>query len=253
MTTYGTQPERPAVRADADEIRRAVHLLWEPGTVAELRCPKTPKGVVRGYFNDPGALIQAAADWSGGFAYRRAETVYITLNPVLPDLLARACNRVEEWAKLTTTDAQILRRRWFLIDLDATRPAGISATDREHEAAIDRAAECREFLSRKLGWPEPIFADSGNGAHLLYRIEAPNTDPVTQSLKTCLDVLARRFDDEAVTVDPTTFNASRISKLYGTLAAKGDSVPAIGRVHRIARILHAPEVFQPIPFDGDTL
>ena len=64
--------------------------------------------------------------------------IFCTLNPVLPHLLARAENHVERYAKQTTGDSDIVRRRWLLVDCDAQRAAGISATDEEHEAALAR-------------------------------------------------------------------------------------------------------------------
>ena len=227
---------KPSSLADPEEIRRSVMLLREPDTLIEMRCPRTKRSVVSGYFDDPELLVRNAVEWSG-----QSEAVYVTLNPVLPDLLARAANRVELYARHTTSDGEIVRRRWLLVDLDPQRPAGISSTDEEHQAALLRARECRDWLKQER-WPDPVFADSGNGAHLLYRIDAPNNAAAKNLLSASLAALASRFSDNRVSVDPTTFNASRISKLYGTLAAKGDSVPALGRIHRLARML---DVFRP--------
>lgn len=237
----------PSPRPDLAEITRWASLLRAPmsaGAVVELRAPRTPKGVQSGYFDDPEPLARAAAALSG-----RAEAVYTTLCPCLRDLLARACNRVEPYAKHTTADRDILRRHWFLIDFDPVRPAGISATEEEHQAALQRAGDCRDWLTGQ-GWPPPIYADSGNGAHLLYPTDLPNTPESTTLLERCLQALAARFNDLVVSVDPTTFNASRISKVYGTAACKGDSLPDLGRVHRIARILAAPARLEVVDFLG---
>jgi hypothetical protein len=54
--------------------------------------------------------------------------------------------------------------------------SGVSSTDEEHQAAIVRAAEIAAYRGRERGWPTPILADSGNGAHLLYRIDLVNDD-----------------------------------------------------------------------------
>src|SRR5262249_13671317 len=147
-------------------------------------------------------------------------------------------NHLTEWAKHTTNDADVLRGSRLLVDLDPVRPAGISATDEEHALAIEQAHAVRGWLTER-GWPAPIYADSGNGAHLIYGLDLPN-DPGSHDLvQGCLDALAVVFADERVTVDRQMFNASRISKLYGTLAAKG--ADTLERPHRIARILDAPE------------
>jgi hypothetical protein len=164
--------------------------------------------------------------------------VYLTLNPVKRDLLARASNRLESYAKHTSSDNDITERRWLLIDFDPVRSAGISSTDAEHDAALERAKVMRETLAG-WGWPAPIFADSGNGAHLLYRIDLPNDGSSRDLLKQVLASLDAQLSDKAVAVDRTTFNAARISKLYGTPARKGDSTPE--RPHRLSRIVEVPQ------------
>jgi hypothetical protein len=217
--------------ANLQEIRRAASLLLETGHVYEIRA--FGRGTTSGYFDNAEKLAQAAAGLSG-----KVPAVYVTANPVSPDLLARSANRVTDWAKTTTSDNQIIKRLWFLIDFDPRRPAGISSTDGEHQKAIAKALEARGWLSLS-GWPQPILADSGNGCHLLYRVDLPNDPEATNLLRDCLNALAFQFDDEAVAVDMGNFNAARIWKLYGTLACKGDSVPE--RPHRLARILESPD------------
>ena len=215
------------IKADITEIRRAVSLLLELGYVYEVRA--FGKGTTSGYFDDPEKLAQAAANLSG-----KVPGVYVTLNPVLPDLLARSANRLSQYARATTSDTQIVKRRWLPIDFDSKRPSGISSTDAEHEAALERAGECREWL-RSQGWPEPIYADSGNGAHLLYMVDFPNDQEATSTIMNALKALAFKFDDERVNVDTGNFNAARIWKLFGTFVCKGDNTP--DRPHRLARIL----------------
>jgi len=159
------------------------------------------------------------------------------LNPVNPALLARAANRVRPMTKgdSATSDSDILARRWLPLDLDPKRPSGISSTDDEHEAALARARQIRDALAAA-GWPPPIMADSGNGAHLLYAIDEPSNDDGL--VKRILEALAVRFDDDLVSIDRSVFNPARIWKLYGTPARKGDSIP--DRPHRLARILELP-------------
>jgi len=223
------------------EIQRAVSLIVECSSVAELRVLHTKQGTRSGYFDDQDRLVEAARAFSG-----KAPGVYVTLNPIRPELLARAANRLVPYAKSTTADKDILCRRWLLIDFDPVRPSGISSRDAEREAAVIRAKQCRDYL-RYQGWPDPIFADSGNGAHLLFRIQLPNDDPSRDLVKRCLEPLAIRFNDQAVVIDPATYNAARICKVYGTLSAKGDNTP--DRPHRIAQILEAPEALQVVSYE----
>jgi hypothetical protein len=218
---------------DRDEILRACQALFAPGQVVELRAldavtrewrrPHT----VSGYFDDWEKLAAAATGI-------RARGIYVTLNPVNPALLTRAYIRVRDMkaSDPATGDSDIVARRWLPIDCDPVRPTGISATDAEHDLALARAQEIRAYL-RDQGWPEPFLADSGNGAHLLYRVELPADDGGL--VEQVLAALAFRFTDDLVTVDQKNFNPARIWKLYGTVAAEGDSTP--GRPHRLSRLV----------------
>lgn len=211
-------------------VLAAAQALFALGDVVEMRIPQAgPKQVVAGYFDDFGKLADAAANWSG-----KAPGVYVTLNAINPDLLARAANRAVPYAKFTTQDSDVIRRRWFPIDFDPKRPAGISSNEAEHEAALDLADVCASYLA-SLGWPAPILADSGNGAHLLYPIDLPNDDESKAAVAGALKALDELFSNASVSVDTGNFNAARIWKLYGTMSCKGDHTTA--RPHRESKIL----------------
>jgi hypothetical protein len=224
---------------ETNQIRDAIGLLYEAGQVVELRVLDTGRtGTVSGYFDDYDELAKATAQWDN-----KAPGVYWMLNPIKPALLARACNRAKPYAKTTTIDDDIERRTWLPLDFDPIRPKGISSTDPQHEWAIDQARACADYLSGE-GWPQPILADSGNGAHLLYRIDLPNDDHARDLISRTLQKLAGLFSDDIVTVDQKVFNAARIWKAYGTVAAKGDSTP--DRPHRRAGILTVPDKIQTV-------
>src|SRR5262249_12683439 len=121
------------------------------------------------------------------------------------------------------------------IDADPVRDPLISATDGEKAAALDTALAVREFL-RARQWPEPVLADSGNGFHLLYRVDLPAADG--GFVERVLKALARQFDSDRVKIDQSVFNPARICKLPGTLARKGDPTPT--RPHRRAALLEVP-------------
>jgi hypothetical protein len=220
-------------KADLTELKRGLALLFTPGDVVEVRIPKTRAGVVTGYFDDHSAL---AAAISAADATYRAAGVYYVLNRVNPALLGRACNRLKERADHTTADTNILLRRWLPVDLDPVRPAGISSSEEEHEAAINRARIIARDMANE--WGSPIIADSGNGAHLLYGIDLPNDQESLVLVSKALAELDRRYSDDIVKIDVTCANAARIWKAYGTVARKGDSMPV--RPHRLSRILEVP-------------
>jgi putative DNA primase/helicase len=226
-------------KTDPAEIERALRLILPSGQVTELRALDAVTGADRrphtesGYFDDPAKLAEGAAKITA------AKGIYFIPNLVQPALLARSLNKARAVGKAPiTSDADIVRRLWQLIDCDAVRPAGIAASDDEHHAALVRATDIDYWLA-ELRWPTPIIADSGNGGHLLYRIDLPADDGGL--VERCLKALARRLDDEGVTVDTSVFNPARIWRLYGCVNRKGEHSPEIGRPHRPARILNAPD------------
>lgn len=235
------QSKKKQDKADRENIADAIRILFEPGHVVELRVPKAGKlGTVSGYFDDYDKLAEELERLSG-----TVPAVYYTLNPVNPALLARANNHTNPYAKGTTNDAadSILKRRWLLIDCDPVRPSDISSTDEEKEAARRMAAQIKKHLNA-LGWSDPVVADSGNGYHLLHRVDLPNDDESRALIEAVLKALAARFDNSAVKIDQKVFNASRITKAYGTLACKGDSIAE--RPHRLSGMFAPPAVIEPV-------
>ena len=79
------------------------------------------------------------------------------------------------------------------------------------------------------------------------RIDLPNDNASKVLLERVLKSLAHQFDNEIVTIDTGVFNAARISKLYGTLACKGDNTPE--RSHRLAQLLNVPDVVEVVPIE----
>lgn len=216
----------------ANDISSALNLLKAEGTVVEVRILKTSKGTLSGYYDDFEKLANDVGAYNGKY------NIYFTINSVKQELLARSKNHLTERAQTTTSDADIDKRSMLMIDLDAKRPASISSSYEEHAKAIEKAKQVRDFLMEQ-SWAEPVVANSGNGAHLLYSIDLPNDEESKELVKNVLQALDVIFTDDAVEVDKTTFNAARICKLYGTIACKGDDTEE--RPHRLAKLLSRPE------------
>jgi hypothetical protein len=239
----------PAPRPDPARIEAAARLLAfdEPGRVVELRAlrvterPAAAPATLSGYYDDPARLARDAVRLSP-----QSEGVYVTLNEIHPALLARRANRAARIREGEgTPDAHVRRRRWLPVDCDPVRPTGISAAEAERAAAAERAGLAAAFLA-VLGFPDPVTADSGNGAHLLYRLDEPAEDDGL--IKRCLQALALRFDDEAVVVDQANHNPARIWKLYGTVARKGEHLAV--RPHRLAVLLSVPDPLCPVAHEA---
>jgi len=211
--------------------------------VTELRALGVhPKGLNHnGYFDDPAALARAAESLD----QQGAESVCVTLNRLNPDLLARRANRADVMRRGTGTSklgGEVIRRLWLLLDIDPKRPSGISATDAEHQYALKKGQAIRDWLATQ-GIP-CVRADSGNGCHLLIRIDLPNDAPSESLVTRFTEAVAFRFDDATATVDQGTADASRIVKLYGTMARKGSSTP--DRPHRRSALLDVPPDLSPV-------
>lgn len=224
------------------QILEALSYLHPMGDVVELRIPKLRNGgVLTGYFTDYSLLAETALKFDG-----KCDGIYITLNTLEPATLARAANRyiVARGRVQTTSDSDVIRRCWLPIDVDPQRPSGVSSSDKEHQESFNVALEIKDWLSEH-GFPEPIIADSGNGAHLLYRIDLPNDESCRELIRLCLETIALLTEDKPAKVDKTVFNASRIWKLYGTTAAKGENLP--DRPHRKSSIILVPEKIEVVP------
>jgi hypothetical protein len=208
-----------APKPDKDIMLLAMSAMFDPTNVVELRAVyKGKKRTDAGYFD--GEHWQELANEAARMNVAGA-AVYVNLNQIDAQLLGRYCNRVEQFAAATATDANVIRRKWLLLDFDPVRPKDTSATDVQLEAAHQKARECAKCL-KDAAWPDPLAGQSGNGWHLLYPLDLPNDTESRDLVKGALTGLAAQFDDAVVTVDQTVFNAGRITKLFGTVANKGD-------------------------------
>jgi len=216
------------------DIRRTLDALCEPGQTIEVRVKTRDGSVYSGYSMNIDELVKQIESIEG----IDTTGIYFTLNPVNSALLARR-SRIAKTRKEDplTSDTDIVYRRWLPIDLDPVRPAGVSSTNEEKEAAQNMGRSVIAYLTG-LGWPAPVIADSGNGYHILYRIDLPNDDQSRELVKGCLETLSKMFTDKIVSVDVKNFNAARIWKLYGTRARKGEDTS--DRPHRRAALISVP-------------
>jgi hypothetical protein len=221
------KPEVPEMLGvDAAQILEFWCAMVRPGDVHEIRIPKPinrRQAVISGYVDNVADFISMVEPYVED---HRAEAVYMTLNPVNPALLARSANRLKTNADTLSKDSDISHYRSLLIDIDPVRPAGISATDDERQAALQTGDRIVSFLSDQ-GWPLPVIhGSSGNGGILVYRLpDLPNLPESTALVKQVLGALAVLFDTDAVTIDTSVHNPSRLVKVLGTVAAKGDHTP----------------------------
>lgn len=219
---------------DYKELKKTIETFKPFGQLFEVRIFGTVKGkAISGYFTDYETLARQLDTID-----LRGKSIYFTLQALNPAVYARDQHDKFIAGAPTTADTDVLRYEWFFVDLDPIRPTGVSSTDTELKAAEDLMEVVRAYLAR-MGFEEPVVALSGNGYHLLYRIDLPADDEHRDLVSDCLTALSELFNNGKVKIDTVNCNPARIAKLAGTLAQKGFSTE--DRPHRMSRILSTPD------------
>lgn len=190
------------------------------------------KRTYSGYFTDVDTLLNEIRKYDNC-------NIYFTLNAINPACYYREQHdRIVTKPKSTTSDNDIVGRDWILIDIDTKKPSDTNSTDEEKEMAKEVVNNVFKFL-RDEGFEKPVICDSGNGFHLLYKIAMKNNNENTTICKEFLQVLDMLFSNPNVEIDCSTFNSSRICKLYGTFSRKGSNTKK--RPQRESKILRIPD------------
>lgn len=150
--------------------------------------------------------------------------IYVVMNPIKANFSGQAAK-----------DEDIAHRDVLLIDIDRAHGTKEPATDDEVMAAEKLGDVVKDYLGGR-GWPEPIRVMSGNGHHLYYPLPSvANNIESTALVQRLLKGLAQKFNTDRVQIDTSVFNASRITKVVGTVARKG--LESEGRPYRMARVV----------------
>ena len=169
--------------------------------------------------------------------------VFVQLNPTR--LVEAVGNDTTGMDRLGAECQQkITRRKWLLVDIDSVRGSGTNSTDLGLSLVAVVAQNILEYL-RTAGWKAPIVALSGNGIHLLYRVDLPADEASTDLVRKCLRALAERFRTDNVAIDRQVFDLPRLTRMYGTVNRKGPSTPE--RPQRRSRLLFVPESIEVTP------
>lgn len=231
MTSFTDITLDVLVKTPITDIVQCLSIIHQ-NKLVEIRLPKVKHmHTLAGYYTDYNAVARDVRIWNS------KRNIYTVMNDLNPALIARCPNKLDQ-LDTTTQDVDVVRRTILYIDIDAKRTKGISATNTQHDLALQSALDIAKKMMFS-GWPTPIIADSGNGGHILYDCDLPNDKEHTDLIQTFLQNLGKKYDTSEVNVDLTVFNASRITKLYGTIAVKGVNLPEYP--HRMSAILHVPE------------
>jgi hypothetical protein len=204
--------------------------LLKPREVIQLLVSRDGQYRANGYFNDPQALIRAILQ-----SESQARALHVTLNPVRYSLLGAADNELRQPPGWIASNSDIIRRRSLRITFGPSHP--IDAPN--HQATLDRAKACRDFLTT-LGWPEPILADNGEDADLLYAIDLLNDTSSDSLIVQILHVLTTRFSDDQLHLKANP-GAAAACPIYGTLLSSPPNGP-----QRRSVILSRPPILSPL-------
>ena len=216
-----------------ERISQYLALFIQPTQVTELRA--FGDQIYAGWFD--GEHLADMARVAVELERKGTRGIYFLPNPVNPALMERSPNRISVAGK-TTTDADILARRWLLVDVDPVRPADTSASETERQQAWQVASHVQATL-QAAGFTCPIIGSSGNGWHLSYSVDYVNGPQSRDQFRAILQGLDRRCSSQQARVDVKTYNAARIWKLYGTTSRKGGHSDE--RPHRMSWIVEDGE------------
>lgn len=218
---------------DKETIKRWWNIFVGDGGFTEVRI--LGKFQYSGYFKSVDNLIAQIEP----FTEMEDEQIYFILNKIEDACYGRQqCEKMVKSPKATTSDNNITRRKWVLIDYDPIRPSGVNASDEEFDLAYKKAQDVFVFL-RDQGFHDPIVCKSGNGWHTIFPCDLPNDDSTRDLISKFLQSIALMFNDDKVDIDEAVFNAARICKLYGTVAKKGANLQ--DRPWRMSEIVYVPD------------
>lgn len=216
----------------------AIQKLWQiipvdESSVLELRA-LWPKGIpdrrhalsklFRAEYHAGTADLKAAFERQALALNAQGYNIYMVMNPIRADFVGSG----------SAKDTDIQHRQLLLIDIDRIGDTSLPANQAELDAAKALALEVRAHLQNR-NWPPPILMLSGNGYHLYYRLNQLSNDKASEELIcTTLKQLALKFNNQIVGIDTTVYNASRITKVPGTLMRKG--LATEDRPYRMAEV-----------------
>src|SRR5574344_49479 len=213
-------------------IRQWYDVFKDNNELVEIRIMNpNDKRVYSGYFTDIETLLSEIKKYGHG-------NIYFTLNVIDDACYSREQrDRIVLKPKSTTSDNEILARKWCLIDIDVDKPSDTNSTNEEKELAKKVANNVYKFL-RDQGFEQPVVCDSSNGVHLALKQAMLSTPENTETMKKFLQVLDMYFSTDKIKIDCSTFNPSRICKLYGTYSRKGSDTEE--RPQRLSGFVKVP-------------
>ncbi len=196
-----------------EDVRRFYRWLGhKEDEFTEVRIIGWPAGevpVIQRWVQDEDSFVDLCREWSG------KRQCYVGINP-----------RFQRGGE----NKDVTRRVAIPFDVDSKKPSkDVAATEEEIAAAKERMVEIVSSI-RLQGYKQPFVAMSGNGYHVVQRVNIPDTEELLKKLESY-------FYNEIPHADKMDkiLDAARILKVPGTLSKKG--VPTEERPHRLSYIV----------------
>lgn len=148
-------------------------------------------------------------------------TIANRVNPIVSTRQGRGKWHVAKKGE-STTDRDILSRQVLIVDCDATRPKGTSASDEEVACAHAVAERIRDQFIALLGSEASIgIGHTGNGAMVLLALDSLEEAPqLVEAIKIILAMLSELFATAQVSIDRSVSDAKRLVPAWGTESAR---------------------------------
>jgi hypothetical protein len=211
------------------DIKKTLALLFEPGQVIAVSGIKLDGTMTKKFYTDmdQAAAVIEKADASGKF-----KGIYVNL---------------QQTKDGSTSDrrADVALYAHLMIDFDRKVKNG-NATDEERRAIEEVMQEAKEWLCEMLQ-SEPAVADTGNGFHVVFKLEPfAADDQAMHLLKECISAVKAKFEDpdSNVEIDATVAEPEQLTRCYATWNRKYPEAP--GRPQRRSKVLSVPAEWHPV-------
>lgn len=194
--------------------------------------------IVSGYFDDHGTALKSVLKIDD---VAHPEGIYVTLNghqeakwPMINERLYAN--------DLMLEDGSFQRLRNIAVEVSPVTPEKLSATDEEKGHAMAIAETIMNDMVAN-NWPEPLFADSGNGGVLIYKTDIENSQESIQIIERGFEAACEAYSTDAVNV-AVRYAGSALVPLIGTCVRVGEDLP--NRPHRMSKVISIPSEVKPI-------
>jgi hypothetical protein len=212
-----------------DVINKTLAQLFDPDQVIGVSGIRLNDTMSKKFFTDldKAAAVIEKADASGKF-----KGIYVSLQVLKQGVTSDKRKDVESYVHL-------------MIDFDRKTKNG-NASDEERSAIEQVTQEAKEWLCGILG-SEPLVADTGNGFHLVFKVQPFAADERAMALlKECILAVKARFEKPGLNleIDTSVAEPEQLTRCYGTWNRKFPDTP--GRPQRQSWVLSAPAKWNPV-------